>query len=106
MSLRSSFDGREMGHIARFGLTSVIIVGMACPLPASAANVFIKLADSTTPVPGGPGNFLSFYTDPGRAFPTPPAIDGSNVVFGGESAAGQFGLYLWQNGTLSVIADH
>ena len=53
-------------------------------------------ADDTTPIPGGIGNFM---------FIGALDIDGERVVFFAEGTAGQRGLYLYENGALSRLAD-
>jgi hypothetical protein len=45
----------------------------------------IKIADTTTAIPGGTGNFTSI--------PVEPVISGDNVVFLGNGSSGQQGIY-------------
>ena len=66
-------------------------------------GVLAMVADTTTPVPGGFGTFTSFHTW------RPVNIDGPFVVFRGEwnNEAGdeEAGIYSYQGGVLSVLAD-
>ncbi len=56
------------------------------------------VADYLTPIPSGSGATFDQF---GR-----PALEGGRVVFaGGEFPAGQRGVYSWQSGALSVVAD-
>jgi len=57
---------------------------------------FRKVADTTTPIPGGTGNFVIFES---------PSIDGGSVAFKGAGSSGQSGIYLDTGGPLVLIAD-
>lgn len=55
-----------------------------------------RVADLTTAIPGGTGNFTHFET---------PQVSGGNVVFAASGSAGQGGIYLFDGTTLSRVAD-
>lgn len=55
-----------------------------------------RVADTSTPVPGAPRNL---------AYITSPAIGGTWIMFYGEDALLQSGIYRFQNGMGDVIAD-
>jgi hypothetical protein len=59
-------------------------------------NNLTKVADNTTPVPEGSGNFNSFSS---------LAISGDNIAFQGGGDAGQHGIYLFDGSTLRKVAD-
>jgi len=65
------------------------------------------ITDGSTPAPGSSGNFVGFQQSPlsGAGGPFYPAIDGANVVFGGESSPGTYGLYLCHDGQISLVAE-
>jgi hypothetical protein len=65
--------------------------------PASAEITFTKIADTSTPIPGGAGNFTGF----GIA----SVIDAGEVAFLGFGSAGFEGVYTSVGGPLSVVAD-
>ncbi len=75
---------------------------LAFSLTASATT-FTRIADTTTPIPGGVGFFTGF-----SAFDT-PAIDDGKVVFrafGMDAASNPVdGIYTDLNGSLEVVAD-
>lgn len=73
----------------------------------TAGGTLRVVADTTTPVPNGGGNFTGF--DGGFSiFPTGqtcfPSLDYGKIVFCGTSS-GQEGIYLEDHGTLSTVAD-
>lgn len=83
--------------------TSMLLVAasaLALVLPAQANLVFIKIADTDTPLPDGVGTFTFF----GR-----PALDGGDVAFVDEALFGSIikpiGIYKWVDGTLVKVAD-
>jgi sugar lactone lactonase YvrE len=62
-----------------------------------------RIADTSTAIPGGTGNFTSFIP----VDPIAPAISGSNVAFFGAGSGGQLGIYA-KYGAISppqVVAD-
>jgi hypothetical protein len=72
--------------------------------PESEAEIiFTKIADRTTAIPSGSGNFNLFGPISSQA--TAPAVSGKNVVFIGSGAAAQEGLYLAKDGALTRVAD-
>jgi hypothetical protein len=64
--------------------------------PALTGYVVEKIADLATPIPEGTGSFIRLGV---------PAIDGGVIAFVGQGADGQSGVYRWENGVLSRIAD-
>lgn len=89
---------------------------LACTAAAACAFVAPPVwgGPAPTPIaltgqqaPGGTLPFVNFQSLQDPTLPTliPPAVDGGNIVFGARTAAG-VGLYLWQDGSLSVVADH
>jgi len=55
-----------------------------------------RVADRSTPIPDGTGNFTEFYW---------LALSGTNVLFDASGSSGQRGLYLFDGGTLLRVAD-
>jgi hypothetical protein len=55
-----------------------------------------KVVDKSDAIPGGSGTFASVGY---------PWFDGEKIVFAGDGPDGQQGIYLWENGALSVVAD-
>jgi hypothetical protein len=62
----------------------------------------IKVADTTTAIPSGTGNFTSFM---GVGPPIAPAIDGTSVAFFGAGSGGQQGIYVSLQGPPIKVAD-
>lgn len=58
----------------------------------------LRIADTSTPIPGGTGNFVAFGSD--QAHPVDPAASGDRVAFVGSGSAGQQGIY-----TVGVLAS-
>lgn len=57
---------------------------------------FTRIADTDTPIPSGSGNFTTLRD---------PALDDGNVVFLGNGADEQRGVYAFFNGSLQRISD-
>jgi uncharacterized repeat protein (TIGR01451 family) len=75
---------------------------------AFAGGTLRRVADTSTPVPGGTGTFVSFGTI--NAFSLTltdaiPATDGEIIVFRGTGSAGEHGVYKEVGGVLHVVAD-
>lgn len=66
--------------------------------PTSQAQIFTNLVNSSTPIPGGTGNFTNLGAGP---------IDGTTMVFVGLGSNSQIGIYTvpTTGGPLTVIAD-
>lgn len=64
----------------------------------SIAGVPEVVADLSTPIPGGTGNFTTFLS-------SAPSIDSGHVAFFGVGSGGQYGIYATIGGTLHVVAD-
>ncbi len=67
------------------------------PARATAGFLFTKIADTSTPIPGGTGDFTGFAVA--------PALSGSTAAFFGLGSGIQEGLYTGTGGTLTTIAD-
>ena len=55
-----------------------------------------KVVDTTDSIPGGTGHFTSVEY---------PLFDGSTILFPGEGADGQQGIYVWDGGSISKVVD-
>ena len=80
------------GTVSFFASTSL---GTGIFIASSGGGLTI-LAGTSTPIPGGAGDFTSFGN---------PAIDGDAVAFRGLGGAGQLGLYLAAGGELFKVVD-
>jgi len=73
-------------------LLSLPTVGQAEPILLT----FTRVVETTTPIPGGSGNFI-FFTDPfttnGMDSRPATSIENGIVVFSGSGQSGQKGLY-------------
>ena len=65
-------------------------------ISSSAGGPLRTVADTKTPIPGGPGDFSSF--EDGK-------IDGVNVAFRAYDAVNRVGVYLSINGQLSAVSS-
>jgi hypothetical protein len=74
---------------------------VATSSPLHAGYTFVKVADTSTPIPNSSGNFANFYTNPRVS------TDGATVVFTGANASSQVGVYSYDlgGGTLARVAD-
>jgi hypothetical protein len=68
---------------------------------SAAGGPVTVVANTSTPVPGGTGNFTSF-TDPTNG-PSVPSVSGANVAFEAQSS-GRFGVYVSLAGTITPVA--
>lgn len=94
-----------VGNFSSFGFTPMIdgsdvtFFGVSSGRPGvylwSGASP-IRVADTSTPVPGGVGNFTTFYT-------TATPLHGGQVVFAGIDAANHQGVYTYQAGSLQKV---
>ena len=54
-----------MVHIKTIGLAIIIVLLSGVPGRAVAGSyIFTKIADTSTPIPGGSGTFTSLFNDP------------------------------------------
>ena len=60
-----------------------------------------RVVDTHTPIPGGTGTFTELGLNGGNF----PRLDSPTVVFRGQGAMGQPGLYTARQGTIRVVAD-
>jgi len=74
---------------------SALMLLTVLPLRSQIVFDYVKIADNSTPIPNGTGNFGGY---------TLPANNGSNVVFLGL-AGSQQGIYRSAGGVLTPIAD-
>lgn len=69
--------------------------------PAHPQWDFLKIADGSTPIPGGKGAFFTYFGA--------PAISGGRVTFYGRSgefhSALQSGIFVWKDGSFQIVAD-
>jgi hypothetical protein len=82
-----------------FTLTIVVV-----PLLARAQFLITPIVTSSTPVPGGFGNFKAFTAQEGTD-PIAPSLDGTSMVFSGLDDAGRGGVYRWDSGVISMVAN-
>jgi hypothetical protein len=84
--------------IRRLTLASFTILLLLVMAPDGRASSFqlVRVVDLNTPIPNGSGPFTRF---------DPPTLSGGNVAFAGYGLAGQQGIYLFQGGVLSRVAD-
>src|SRR4051812_15263846 len=76
------------------------VSGAALLAPARGAALTVtKIADTSTAIPGGSGNFTSFD-------PRPAAFGLYPATFVASGEGGQLGMYAWNGGTsLLKVAD-
>jgi hypothetical protein len=92
-----------MGYVAFWGADSGGRDGIYTGYPGSPLNV---VADTTTAIPGGTGNFTAFTGN--SLFPGNPTISGQSVVFFGAGSSGQQGIYsfpvdpIYPNGPIKI----
>ena len=79
------------------------VAGPTTGLGSSGAGLYTEvagaleiIANETTPVPGGVGNF---------SFAIRPSSTSDGVVFGGVDSTGNNGIYLARGGALEIVAD-
>ena len=83
-----------MNHFSRTTLlTFALLILALCPARVTAGIVFTKVADTTTSIPDGTGVFTSLEN---------PSIDNGRVVFVGNGAGGQTGIYEYYGGKLTM----
>lgn len=66
------------------------------PIGPLGVTSFTRIADNTTAVPGTGGTFAGVGT---------PANDGGRLAFSARNDSATQGVYLWDNGTMSRVAD-
>jgi len=79
------------------GIGAAVVLATAAHGQTPRTVRLTRIADTSTPVPGGAGTFALF----GDA----RDLDGRSVVFYGSDAASNAGFYSWRGGTLGVVAD-
>jgi len=93
--------------------STVVFSGTNVPLPnqppigvftRTGTNAILTVASTSTPMPGGTGNFTSFI-DPTNG-PILSNISGSNIVFGGQNGSGRVGLFLSNQFGLVTVATN
>jgi hypothetical protein len=77
-------------------LALFISLGCGAAQVDAAVIEFRKIVDTSTPIPGGTGNFTHFGF---------PVIDGQHIAFQGLGDNGQAGIYLSSSGALSTVVD-
>lgn len=90
-------------------MCSTILAASIIGLPADSHGQsisFTKVADTSTAIPGGTGNFSGVCTRAGSsAGGGRPAIDAGTVVFHGRGIGFFGGLYKYADGVLSRVVD-
>lgn len=95
--MRSVHRLREFAATSAIAIAVAVVVAAAKPCRgATIPSVFTKIADFDTDIPGGTGQFTGFGL---------PAIEGGTVVFRGLGPGNQHGIYRWDAGALSLVAD-
>jgi len=78
-------------------------------LYADLAGTLERMADTTTPIPGGVGNFVQLggLLNNLNSFNSSllQSADDGTVVFAGSGSTGQAGLYVYAAGSLDVLVD-
>ncbi len=82
--------------VAVVGWGAALVIAVPAALAATIDFTFTKIADTTTPIPGGTGNLTGFDG--------PPSIDGGDVAFRGVGSSLQLGIYSTVGG-LNAVAD-
>ena len=75
---------------------STVSSTVAASSPAGSPPALTVIADTSTPVPFGQGNFSRFLA--------PAAAGGGSVVFGGRDQNSRVGLYRWSDGRILEVA--
>lgn len=83
-------------HFKRWIIASMALLLAAWPV--AAQPIFNRIADTSTAIPAGTGNYTSF-AEPGLS------NGGGIVVFRGLGSSGQDGIYHSNTGVLSMVAD-
>lgn len=87
-----------MPHRSR-SLFLALVLWMSASLAFAQSVTFTKVADTSTPIPGGTGTF-------GGPLPfRGVALDGGVVAFSAAGQNDQEGVYAWSGGTLRRVAD-
>ena len=91
-------------YTMRSEIRSILLTALFPMALSSMANagVFVKVADTSTPIPDGSGDFTGFQVN------ARIATDGSHVIFSGAGNGNQQGIYdrpLFGGGSLVRIAD-
>ncbi len=98
----SNFQNRLMrvaaAAVAVIGWGAALVIAVQAALAAPIVFTFTRIADTSTPIPGGAGDFTSF----GQS----PSIDGDDVAFqgSGDSSFTQQGIYSTVGG-LNAVAN-
>jgi hypothetical protein len=65
-------------------ILAVVAVAVLCPAAPAQPIAFVRMADTSTAIPNGSGNFVSFQ---------PPSVSGSSVAFLGIGSGANSGIY-------------
>src|SRR4051812_19051656 len=74
------------------------------PLWANAQFTLTPIVTNATPIPGGVGNFKAITNQDGSD-PLAPSLDGTSMVFVAIDASNRSGVYRWDNGVISKVAN-
>ena len=100
---------------ARFVGWAAVVAALVVlsPLAGAATDprfTFTKVADTTTPIPGGGGRFADFAGEWSNTDPIAPSLDHGAAVFLGHGAGfgpdSLYGVFRFDNGVLSRVADN
>ena len=97
LPLLRAIGARRVCLFAVFGLVPAGLCGTV----QATSFTFSKVADTSTPIPGGQGNFTEFSSD----HPYGYAFDAGKVAFVGRGASGQAGVYVGVPGQVTLVAD-
>lgn len=89
---------------ATIGVAVALITSTTTAQPGPLLVTFQKIADTSTPVPSGSGNFTGFGGT-GMINLAAPSLSTRNVAFAGTNSLGQVGIYKFSDGVLSRVAD-
>ncbi len=82
-----------------------LVAGVVVPILAGAEPItFTPIATTSTPVPNGVGNFSSFKVQAPSSL-VPPSLDGASVSFAGLDQAARGGVYRYDSGMVSMVAN-
>src|SRR5688500_12751250 len=97
--------GARIGFlIARVTTPALGRIDLPVAVVGGSGFEFTKIADTSTPIPGGVGNFVNFSGFASGDVMVAPGLDGNNVAFAGGSSTVNFGSYRSFGGSLALVA--
>jgi hypothetical protein len=90
-----------MTKMMRIVLGAAVVSVLSISSLHATPYTFVKVADTSTAIPGSTGNFANFYTN------SRVSTDGATIVFTGANSSSQVGVYSYDvgGGTLARVAD-